>query len=368
MQKPTLHLIGMFHTIPNHDYDHCAFTGKVLRFSKMMRKFGYEIIEYSNGNSISEANLHVQILTKEEVIAFVGEPTSLLALHGRIDTPIYAEFHKRLKEEIIKYVKPNDIIIHPYSYSHEELVKLIPQCFHTELAIGYEGRDFGAFRIYESYSWMHYLLGKYGKWGNRYDFVVNNYLDKDEWEPNYEPGNYYLFVGRVIDSKGMSIVMELAKRLDKPMVIAGMGDIDKFKGPNMNFIGYVHGVKEKNDLFKNAIALIAPTDYIEPFGTVVIEAMMSGTPVIASDFGAFVETVEQGKTGFRCRTLGDFLAALKEVTKLDRKYIADSARNRWSYEVIGAQYDKIFKQIYDLKDKGWYTEKSYIIGKLDESN
>lgn len=364
--KPTLHIIGMFHTIPNHDYDHCAFTGKVLRFSKMMRKFGYEIVEYSNGESISEANFHVRILTKEEVLNFVGEPTSLNTLHGRVDTPIFEEFHKRLKEKIIHYINPGDIIIHPYSFAHQELVKLIPQCFHTELGIGYEGDNFGAFRIYESYSWMHYLLGKYNKWGSRYDFVINNYLDKDEWPPNYEPGKYFLYAGRIIDSKGIAIISEIAKRIDIPIKLAGMGEIEKFQGPNMDFIGYIHGTKERSDLFKNAIALIAPTDYIEPFGTVTIEAMMSGTPVIASDFGAFVETVEQGKTGFRCKTLGDFLAATKEVQRLDRKYIADRARERWSYEVIGKQYDQVFKQICDLKEKGWYTEKSYTINEEEK--
>jgi glycosyltransferase involved in cell wall biosynthesis len=100
---------------------------------------------------------------------------------------------------------------------------------------------------------------------------------------------------------------------------------------------------------------------VEPFGIVVIEAMMSGTPVISSDFGAFVETVEHGKTGFRCRTLGDYLAAVKTVENLDRKYIAEHARQRWTYEVIGKRYDEIFKQIYDLKDGGWYSEHSHII-------
>ena len=152
MDKPTLHLIAPFHTIPNHDYDHCAFTGKALRFSKMMKEFDYHIIEYSNGESISSADEKIQILTKDEVINFVGEPTSLNALHGRMETPIYTEFHKRLKEKIVQHVKPNDIILHPYGHSHSELLELIPYAFHVESGIGYVGREFGAIRIFDSYT------------------------------------------------------------------------------------------------------------------------------------------------------------------------------------------------------------------------
>jgi glycosyltransferase involved in cell wall biosynthesis len=379
MNKPTLHLIGIFHTIPNHDYDHCAFTGKVLRFSKMMKPFGYNIIEYSNGDSISEATEHVQILTKEELIALVGEPTSLKALHGVVGTPVHKAFHERLVEKIKTRVKPHDIILHTYGYSHKELLDIIPHAFHVESGIGYVGKDFGAIRIYDSYTWMHYLLGnhlhtnpdgslvyngnypKVGKWPTNYEFAVHNYLDPEEWEPSYEQGEYFLYIGRIIADKGLQIVKEIAERINIPVKVAGLGDIEKFRGNNMEFIGQVRGLKEKNDIFKNAKAIFVPSQYVEPFGIVVIEAMISGTPVISSDFGAFAEIVEHGKTGFRCRTLGDYLAAVKAVENLDRKYIAEHARQRWTYEVIGKRYDEIFKQIYDLKDGGWYSEHSHII-------
>ena len=125
----------------------------------------------------------------------------------------------------------------------------------------------------------------------------------------------------------MYIVKEIAERHNEPIKIAGLGDVHKFQGKNMDFIGAVTG-DTKLELFKKAKAILVPTQYVEPFGIVVIEAMMSGTPVISSDFGAFVETVDHGKTGYRCRTLGDYLAAISSVEKLDRKYIADHARER----------------------------------------
>jgi hypothetical protein len=71
-ERPVLHMIGLFHTVPNHKSSHCAFTGKVLRFAKMMKMYGWkvllvpfgvllvlvlekQVIEYSNGISDSDA-------------------------------------------------------------------------------------------------------------------------------------------------------------------------------------------------------------------------------------------------------------------------------------------------------------------------
>ena len=202
-----------------------------------------------------------------------------------------------------------------------------------------------------------------GRFGRDYEWVVPNYYDVNDWEPNYEKGKYLLYFGRVIEEKGLYIVQEIAKHLglNEPIRIVGLGDLDKFKGPNMQIEGPIVGVKERSDLLRNARAVLMPTRFVEPFGGVAVEAMLCGTPVISSDFGAFTETLEQGKTGYRCHTLGDYLAAIIAAETLDRKYIADRARSLYSLEAVGKRYDAVFKQIYDLTGKGWYTMKSHYI-------
>jgi hypothetical protein len=55
------------------------------------------------------------------------------------------------------------------------------------------------------------------------------------------------------------------------------------------------------------------------------------------------------------------MAATKAVLKLDRNYIAQRARELYTYEVVGQRYDEIFKQIYDLRNKGWYSDESHYI-------
>jgi glycosyltransferase involved in cell wall biosynthesis len=82
---------------------------------------------------------------------------------------------------------------------------------------------------------------------------------------------------------------------------------------------------ERAELYQNAKAVFVPTTYVEPYGTVNVEAQMCGTPVITTDWGAFTETVIDGVTGYRCRTFGEFVQASIDAPKLDRNVIRQRA-------------------------------------------
>jgi glycosyltransferase involved in cell wall biosynthesis len=370
--KPTLHMIGLFHTIPNHHYDHCAFTGKVLRFAKMMQAQGYKIIEYSNGQSLSGADEQIQILTEEEVAEYTKTVDNFMKL-ATMGTPMWQNFQDRLVPELAKRIKKYDIVCHPFGPTHSMLVQRFPEAYHVETGIGYDTGDFGAFRVFESYAWMHYHQGKdqikndkneviqQGRRGKFYEWVVPNYYNSNDWEPNYEKGDYILYLGRVFEGKGLGVVKEVSNYFKEKIKVVGMGDPTEFIAPNMDFVGPIVGQKERSDLLRNARVVIMPTIYTEPFGGVAVEAMMCGTPVVTTDYGVFPETIEHGKTGFRCHTLGDFITGILAAETLDRKYIADRARRLYSTDAVGKMYDVVFKQIHDLKDRGWYTTHSHYI-------
>jgi glycosyltransferase involved in cell wall biosynthesis len=85
--------------------------------------------------------------------------------------------------------------------------------------------------------------------------------------------------------------------------------------------------------------------------------MMTGTPVITTDWGAFTETVEQGVTGWRCRTLGEFAWAVRYAGTLDRNEIRSNAYNLYSTDEVRHDYDRYFTRLATLSGAGWYDEK-----------
>jgi len=82
---------------------------------------------------------------------------------------------------------------------------------------------------------------------------------------------------------------------------------------------------------------------------------MAGTPAITTDFGAFPETVEHGKTGFRCHTLNEFVWAAQNAPALNPLYIRERAVARYSMDVVRWQYQTYFERLADLWGKGWYS-------------
>lgn len=354
--KPTLHLLGIFHTQHNQAYSHCAFTGKALRFAKMMRAYGYNVIEYANAGSESEADEKVVMLTHDEFEKMLGKrsKTAFHGDHASTGSPHHAKFESRLLPEIKKRLKPHDIVCHPFGHAHGSLCVEFPKHIHCETGIGYPTTMPGTMKIFESYAWRHYHLGRDNRGGTNYEWVIPNYFDIDEWEPRYEPGQYIAFMGRITESKGLATIVEIAKHVNHKIILCGQGDPKPWSHPNIEYWGPLEG-QQRSLFIRHAICSLMPTLFIEPFGGSGVEGMLCGTPLIASDYGAFTETVIPDVTGYRCKTLWDWLDAIENVGKLDRKEIARIARSRYSLEACGKMYDKAFTQMHQLHAAGWYT-------------
>lgn len=348
-----LHLIGLFHTLCNQSYSHCAFTGKVFRFAKMMEKRGYEVIEYAN-DSESECKQKVNILTSTELQSFVGDRDPS-AFHGdiaKVGSPLWKEFSNRLWTELTsRFNSASDIVCHPFGAAHEDLKTL--GGYHVETGIGYP-HTFSDYRIFESYAWLHYHAGKANRGGNNYEWVAPNYFDSAEWNPSFSPGSYLLYFGRIADCKGLNTIVEISKHTKHLVVLCGQGDPTPYLSPNIHYIPPICG-PQRSELLRNAIATLMPTKFIEPFGGSGVEGLLCGTPLISSDYGAFSETVQPGLNGYRCHTLGDWIEAIHKVQFLDRQRTASDARQTYDLNVVGKKYDSIFNQINDLRKEGWYT-------------
>jgi len=350
-----LHLVGIFHTQATAAFSHCAFTGKALRFPRMMQAQGYEVIEYSNEGSEAGATEHVPILTLDEFSELYGsrKDTDFHGDDATVGSKGHQLFEERLIVELRKRLQKEDIICHPFGHAHQVLMDKFPLHQHVETGIGYPTLMPNSFRIFESYAWMHYHQGQEKRQGKNYEWVIPNYFDLDEWELSYKPGKYLAFLGRICSAKGMDTIKEIANYSPWPIVLHGQGDPTPWEHPNIEYRGPITG-KARSDFLRNARAALMPTNFTEPFAGSGVEAMMCGTPLIAVDYGAFTETIVDGVTGFRCHTLQDWIDAIHNAGNLNRVTVAKTARMRYSLETCGKKYDKIFKDINNLNKKGWY--------------
>lgn len=322
----------------------------------MMQMAGYKVIEYANEGSQSTADEKVTMLSSAEFSLFFQsrQKTDFHGDDAYVGSPAHTLFENRLVSALRARVCPRDIICHPFGHTHYRLLSDFPSNVHVETGIGYPTLMDGSYKIFESYAWMHYHQGKEGRNGSSYEWVIPNYFDIEEWEPKYETGDYVAFLGRICSIKGMDTVLEIAKRCPYPIKIAGQGNPDQWAHSNIEYIGPLTGT-ERSDFLRNARCAIMPTVYTEPFGGSGVEAMLCGTPLIAVDYGAFTETVTHGVTGYRCKTLQNWLDAIDNCGGLDRRRIAEISRSLYSLENCSKLYDSAFKSLDDLYDAGWYS-------------
>ena len=157
----------------------------------------------------------------------------------------------------------------------------------------------------------------------------------------------------------MHIAKEIVEAIGGKLVLAGQKgtgqDFIDLSPSSMEYVGFV-GFEERSKLLSRAKALFVPTTYIGPFEGVTIEAAFSGTPVITTDHGCFVENVIHGKTGYRCRTLEQFIWAAKNINKIKPKDCRKFAMENFTLKRVAKMYDEYWDQLSKLPEPGWYAK------------
>jgi glycosyltransferase involved in cell wall biosynthesis len=175
-------------------------------------------------------------------------------------------------------------------------------------------------------------------------------------------------MNRIDPCKGLLTCADILKAWDAQhptdglqIWFAGQGDFsvfEKMAGADLctkrvRYLGTVTGT-DRAPIMSEALAMLMPTNFVEPFGGAGIEGMLCGTPLIASDWGAFTETIREGENGYRCKVLADWIHAIERVGELDHTRIAMEARKRYTLEVCAEKYDRAFHQLSRLFiGKGW---------------
>lgn len=360
--KYRLHLLGLAHTKTNKDFLACAYTQKVFKMAKMMTDLGHEVYHYGAEGSDLQCTEHITCVTDAEQRYSYEDfnPRSNSVFQFNVNDKAYQKFNERAIEEINKRSERKDILLCSMGNIQKpiadavDLNKILP----CEMGIGYTGA-FANFRVFESYFWMAYIYGYMypdptSCNGKYYDFVIPNYFDPDDFEFSKKKDDYYLYMGRINMRKGVHIAAQVVDNLGAKLIVAGIGDLKdvNVSSPNVEYVGYADA-KTRSELMKKAKAIFVPTMYCEPFGGVNVEAQFCGTPVICSDWGGFTETVIHGVTGYRCRTLDDFIWAAKNIDKLKPQDCRDWAMKNYTLQRVGKMYEEAFFKLQDLFKAGW---------------
>lgn len=122
------------------------------------------------------------------------------------------------------------------------------------------------------------------------------------------------------------------------------------RSPRIQYVGNVEG-EEKLNLIANAKALLFPITWDEPFGMAVIEALASGTPVVAMDRGAMPEIIEHGKTGFLAKNEAEFEKYMMMVGEINPEDCRQSVEERFSVNKMSSEYYKRYLKAIQLSNK-----------------
>ncbi len=355
-----LHVPSLPWTETTAQYTTCAYTQKVVKFCQMMMSLGHEVVLYGGEGNEAPCTEHHVVVTTEERKRWFGDydPIGVSVIPGITWDPKsrpWSTMNRRVAG-LMDGCDEHDIICIISGWCQHQIAAAHPTLTVAEWGIGYKGvvpRERWGW-CFESEAWRHHVYGRQqldqGRW---YDTVIPNSFDPADFELGTKPKPYLLFMGRMIRRKGMHVAAMIAERVGMDLIVAGPGGQqvgDKIVAGDLTFKGQYVGHADKDTrriLMRDAAVMFTPTLYLEPFGGVAVEAMFCGTPVVATPWGAFTETVKEGVSGAFFNTVPEGVAAVERALELDRVEVRRWA-NRYSIWNVRDEYDTWLRRLDGL--------------------
>jgi glycosyltransferase involved in cell wall biosynthesis len=185
--------------------------------------------------------------------------------------------------------------------------------------------------------------------------TVYHGLPSDLLRPGTGRGGYLAFLGRISPEKGPERAIAIARSAGIPLKIAAKVDqADRayfetvirpmIHGPLVDFVGEI-GEAEKQEFLGEALALLFPIDWPEPFGLVMIESLACGTPVIAFRRGSVPEVLDAGVTGFVVDDVREAVAAVTRLSELRRSTCRAVFDRRFTAARMAEDYVTVYQTV-----------------------
>ncbi len=210
--------------------------------------------------------------------------------------------------------------------------------------------------VYKKYNGINYYVSISNADRNKelsYIATVYNGIDKKLFTLNEKPKDYLLYFSRIHHDKGTYEAIQIAKKAKMQLIISGIVQDQAYfnekVAPFLNDEDIVYvgssGPEQRDELLKNALALLHPINFDEPFGLSVAESMFCGTPVVAFKKGSMSELILNGKTGYLVNTVDEAVDSLKNIPQINRVFCRQWAEEKFSREKMIDDYIKVYEKI-----------------------
>ncbi|TMK84610.1 MAG: glycosyltransferase family 4 protein [Actinobacteria bacterium] len=185
--------------------------------------------------------------------------------------------------------------------------------------------------------------------------VIHHGIDASDFPIGQGEGGYLLFLGRLSPDKGAGRAIDVARKADVPLLLAGKmrepwerdyfeARVAPFLSEQIQYLGEV-GHERKLELLAGARALVFPIRWNEPFGLVMLEAEACGTPVLAFPEGAAPEVVDHGRTGFLCQDEAEMAEMVPKLGELDRAACRAAVEGYFSTERMVNEHVELYEEL-----------------------
>ena len=301
---------------------------------------GWDVTLFATADSITKAKLHAVIDKGYE------EDTS-------VDPKVAEIYHT---SEIMERADEFDLIHNSYDFIPLTYSRLIKTPMLTTIH-GFSSDKI--LQIYRKYKDTYYVSISDSDRDNELPYLATVYNGIDLTNLTYSDkrGENLVFLGRIHPDKGTHLAIETAKKAKMNLLIAGIIQDEEYFNtlvkPHINdtTIQYVGPVTplQRDELFKQAYAVLHLNELPERFGLVMAEAMGAGVPVIAYDRGSCKEVVADGKTGFIVKDVDQAAEAVAKIQQIKPSDCRKHVEQNFSIEKMVQGYEKVYGKIFELE-------------------
>jgi glycosyltransferase involved in cell wall biosynthesis len=189
--------------------------------------------------------------------------------------------------------------------------------------------------------------------------VIHNGIPLTKWsKASFAPGRYLAFLGAINETKGTHEAIKAALLAYEEIIVAGTTDEtgEYFQrkirplvdGERVKFIGPVN-FEQKQRFLADAKAVLMPIQWDDPFPTVALESLASGTPVIAWNRSSMGEIIEDGKTGFLVSSVEEMAARIRDLGRIDRRACRARAERFFDSRQMATRYVDLYRSLLGVK-------------------